>query len=65
MDDVGGREAAGTQGICRFPDGAECDEWALFRGECGTDHTYCARMGQAAIRGGEPGCHFDDESWRP
>jgi putative hemolysin len=22
-------------GICTFPDGSECDEWAYFRGECG------------------------------
>ena len=23
-------------GVCIFPDGSECDEWAYFRGECGT-----------------------------
>lgn len=22
-------------GVCVFPDGSECDEWAFFRGECG------------------------------
>jgi putative hemolysin len=28
--------ADGSQsGICIFPDGSECDEWAFFRGECG------------------------------
>ena len=28
--------ADGSQsGVCIFPDGSECDEWALFRGECG------------------------------
>ena len=24
----------GQYGVCIFPDGSECDEWALFRGEC-------------------------------
>jgi putative hemolysin len=28
--------ADGSQsGVCIFPDGGECDEWAFFRGECG------------------------------
>ena len=28
--------ADGTQhGVCIFPDGSECDEWAFYRGECG------------------------------
>ncbi len=28
--------ADGSQnGICVFPDGSECDEWAYFRGQCG------------------------------
>jgi putative hemolysin len=26
--------AGGVAGICVFPDGSECDEWAFFRGEC-------------------------------
>jgi putative hemolysin len=25
----------GTYGVCIFPDGSECEEWAYFRGECG------------------------------
>jgi putative hemolysin len=25
----------GTYGVCVFPDGSECEEWAYFRGECG------------------------------
>ena len=29
-------ESDGNQyGVCIFPDGSECDEWAYFRGECG------------------------------
>ncbi|MFA4873558.1 MAG: DUF333 domain-containing protein [Patescibacteria group bacterium] len=24
----------GEQGICKFSDGTECDEWQFFRGEC-------------------------------
>ena len=28
--------ADGSQsGVCIFPDGSECDEWAFYRGECG------------------------------
>lgn len=28
-------DQAGNQyGVCRFPDGSECDEWAFFRGVC-------------------------------
>jgi putative hemolysin len=26
--------SGGVQGICVFPDGSECDEWAFYRGEC-------------------------------
>jgi putative hemolysin len=25
----------GTYGVCVFPDGSECEEWAFYRGECG------------------------------
>ncbi len=28
--------ADGSQvGVCMFPDGGECEEWAFYRGECG------------------------------
>lgn len=41
--------ADGTAGVCLFPDGSECDEWAYFRGECrpaGTPGGVPARDGQ-------------------
>ena len=28
------QEEDGVVGICIFPDGTECEEWAYFRGEC-------------------------------
>ena len=28
------QEARGTYGVCVFKGGRECEEWALFRGEC-------------------------------
>jgi len=28
------KEEEGERGICLFPDGSVCDEWAYFRGEC-------------------------------
>ncbi|MFH0961578.1 MAG: DUF333 domain-containing protein [archaeon] len=32
------KEADGGQiGICHFPDGTSCEEWAYYRGECGTN----------------------------
>ena len=29
----------------RFPDGTSCDEWDFWRGECGQEHSFCARQG--------------------
>jgi putative hemolysin len=29
----------GAYGVCIFPDGTECDEWAFYRGECGPGET--------------------------
>jgi putative hemolysin len=33
-------EAGGQVGYCIFPNGAECEEWAFFRGECTVPESY-------------------------
>lgn len=42
----------GTYGVCIFPDGSECEEWTLYRGECkpasaGTAESAAAETGDA------------------
>lgn len=31
-------DKGGQRGVCIFPDGTECEEWAFFRGECGVGY---------------------------
>ncbi len=33
-------EAGGQVGYCVFPNGAECEEWAFYNGECTVPETY-------------------------
>jgi putative hemolysin len=33
-------EEGGQVGYCIFPNGAECEEWAFYRGECTVPETY-------------------------
>jgi putative hemolysin len=35
MLEIRSDEQGNQVGVCVFPDGSECDEWAFFRGECG------------------------------
>ena len=45
-------DAAGNQsGICHFPDGTECDEWAFYRGECGPTGQPAGETAPAPIPG--------------
>lgn len=44
----------GQYGVCIFPDGSECEEWAFFRGECGpspTDEVKTEDFGEITIEG--------------
>ncbi|MCB8964976.1 MAG: DUF333 domain-containing protein [Bacteroidales bacterium] len=39
-------DSLGNQSIvCIMPDSSECDEWAFFRGLCGTRFSYCETKG--------------------
>jgi putative hemolysin len=47
--------ADGSQsGVCAFPDGSTCDEWAYFRGECGPTPAMTVEA-TANASGGGPG----------
>jgi len=35
----------GQYGVCIFPDGSECEEWAFYRGKCGQKFTFCEQQG--------------------
>lgn len=39
----------GETGICVMPSGEEHDAWAFYRGECGTEFSYCAQMGWPVV----------------
>jgi putative hemolysin len=48
--------ADGSQsGICIFPDGSTCDEWAYFRGECGPATPAMTSEATVDASGGGPG----------
>ncbi|MEZ4679010.1 MAG: DUF333 domain-containing protein [Caldilineaceae bacterium] len=46
--------AGGVAGICHFPDGSECDEWAYFRGECQPGEQFGAGAPSTSITGTLP-----------
>lgn len=56
------QDAEGNQyGMCVFPDGSECDEWAYFRGECapgGDTETGAVEEPEVRIEMAEDGCQL-------
>ena len=56
----------GTEGICIFPNGAECEEWEFLAGGCSIEWSFCQRQGYN-IRAGEgmAVCTFNDGSTCP
>jgi putative hemolysin len=53
----------GSEGICTFPDGSECEEWEFLAGSCGAEWSYCQRQGYVLTSGAESAtCHFPDGS---
>jgi len=52
--------ADGSQsGICKFPDGSQCEEWAFFRGECNKAKT------DIEIPKTQEACETQGGTWRP
>jgi putative hemolysin len=53
----------GTEGICIFPNGDECEEWEFLAGGCFIEWTFCQRQGYIIRAGDDFGiCNFPDGS---
>lgn len=56
----------GTEGICIFPNGAECEEWEFLAGGCAIEWSFCQRQGYNIQAGEGMGtCTFPDGSTCP
>ena len=56
----------GTEGICVFPNGAECEEWEFLAGGCSIEWTFCQRQGyNIRAEEGMAVCTFPDGSTCP
>ena len=54
-------DSTGEYGVCKFPDGSECEEWAFYRGQCGLERSACAQQGYSATTDGSSiNCVYDD-----
>ena len=57
---------AGTEGICKFPNGAECEEWEFLAGGCSIEWTFCQRQGYNIHTSEDMAiCTFNDGSTCP
>jgi putative hemolysin len=50
-------EDGSQSGVCIFPDGSECDEWAFFRGECQSGDS-TTQNPEVAVELAEDGCYI-------
>ncbi len=56
----------GTEGICVFPNGTECEEWEFLAGGCANEWSFCQRQGYTIQAGeGMATCVFPDGSSCP
>jgi putative hemolysin len=56
--------ADGSQnGVCTFPDGSQCDEWAYFRGECGPENQSASPANPTEIATTLPVDPADYQGW--
>jgi putative hemolysin len=47
-------------GICAFPGNIDCNDWDFMLGKCGTDYSYCAKMGYTQKTGMGAECGSPD-----
>jgi putative hemolysin len=56
-------EDGSQSGVCIFPDGSTCDEWAYFRGECGPADQVSTPTALTEIQATPPGEPADYQGW--
>lgn len=57
-DEGDGNGESGRHGMCHLPDGTICEEWSLFRGQCGPDVTGGSMPPDGSIGMGNPASTF-------
>ena len=56
--------SGGQYGVCIFPDGSECDEWAYFRGECSPGGVLVEPAEPEAQQPMEPTIEIAADGWK-